>query len=69
VAENVNSERLIQMMVVDDYLVVKKKELFCCEILNVRQLDVLAGVFFQNEFSGRVNFDENLKTCQRINAK
>jgi hypothetical protein len=63
-------ERLIQMMnVVDDYLSLKKKEFILLKILNVQTLDVLAGVFTKNEFSGRVNFDENLKTRQRINAK
>jgi ABC-type transport system involved in Fe-S cluster assembly fused permease/ATPase subunit len=56
------------MNVVDDYWSLKKRE-FTQEILNVSTLDVLANLFTQNEFSGRVNFDENLKTRQRINIK
>jgi hypothetical protein len=56
------------MNVVDDYWSLKKRE-FTQEILNVSTLDVLASLFTQNEFSGRVNFDENLKTRQRINIK
>jgi hypothetical protein len=57
------------MNVVDDYLVIEEKGIYSVEILNVQTLDVLAGYFTQNEFSGRVNFDENLKTRQRINRR
>jgi hypothetical protein len=57
------------MNVVDDHLVIEEKEFTRRKILNVSTLDVLASLFTQNEFSGRVNFDENLKTRQRINIK
>jgi hypothetical protein len=44
-------ERLIQMMtVVDDVLVIEEKGIYSAENSNVKQVDVLAGLFTQNEF-------------------
>jgi hypothetical protein len=54
---NVNPERLIQMMnVVDDVLVIEKRNLFSRKVFDVQTIDVIC-LFTQDEFSGRVSID------------
>jgi HD superfamily phosphohydrolase len=68
VAENVNSERLIQMMVVDDYLVVKKKTYSVAKFLMSGSLMYWQAYFFKTSLVAELILMKILKRA-KINAK
>jgi HD superfamily phosphohydrolase len=61
---NINSDRLIQMLQVEnDELVIEEKAIYSVEKF------LMASLFAQNKFSGRINLDQSIEKSQRVNAE